>query len=156
MHDLESKSVENENREKLSSLSRRRFLAASVAGAIGVALAGAALWPIGEYLAPTGGGMEEEKVTIPRSQVGVGQAHYFNFRGRPAVVLQPDPGQFIALSVVCTHLGCVIKWQQDQQFFLCPCHAGKFSKTGQVLGGPPAGPLPSYPVAAKADQLVIG
>lgn len=142
--------------EKDASVSRRRFIAASAAGVIGLTLAGAALWPIWEFLSPQTEGGEKAQVTIPRSQVGIGQAHFFQYRGRPAVVLQMRPGEFVALSAVCTHLGCIVNWRPEEQIFLCPCHAGKFSTTGEVLAGPPPSPLPSYPVTAKGDEIVIG
>jgi cytochrome b6-f complex iron-sulfur subunit len=142
--------------EKSSSMSRRRFIAASAATSIGVALSGVALWPVWKFLSPAEVGDEQEKVSVPRSKLGVGQAHFFHFRGRPAVVLQLDPGEFIALSAVCTHLGCIVNWRPEEEIFFCPCHAGKFSRTGQVLGGPPPTPLSSYPLVVKADQVVIG
>ena len=146
----------NSEGEARSPLSRRRFIAASAAAAVGAGLAGAALWPLYAYLSPSKTGGEAQLVNIPRSQVGIGQAHFFNFRGRPAVLLQPKPGEFLAFSAVCTHLGCIVQWRPEQEVFLCPCHAGTFSKTGKVISGPPPSPLPSYPVTVKGDQIVIG
>jgi len=142
--------------EESSSLSRRRFVAVSAAAGIGIGLAGASLWPLWKYLSPVETTDEKATVAIPRSQLGVGQAHFFRFRGRPAVLLQSAPGEFIAMSAVCTHLGCVITWLPQEDIFLCPCHAGKFSKTGAVLAGPPPSPLESFPVTVKADQIMVG
>ena len=136
--------------------SRRRIIAASGASLIGTALAGGALLPLWEYLAPQEERLVQETVTIARSQVGLGQAHFFRFRGYPAVAIQVSPGEFVALSAVCTHLGCIVTWKPDESIFLCPCHGGKFSPNGEVLGGPPPAPLPSYSVAVKQDQLIIG
>ncbi|MEJ2471872.1 MAG: Rieske (2Fe-2S) protein [Desulfuromonadales bacterium] len=85
-----------------------------------------------------------------------GDAHFFQYRGKPAVVLQPQPGDFVALSAVCTHLGCIVAWQKQAGEFLCPCHGGRFSAEGQVLGGPPPSPLESFPVKLEGDQLKIG
>jgi Rieske Fe-S protein len=31
-----------------------------------------------------------------------------------AVVLQVSPGEFLALSAVCTHLGRIVTWQADE------------------------------------------
>lgn len=135
---------------------RRRVIATSAAGVIGAALAGSGIVPLWRYLAPTDENQSAGEVSIPRSQVGLGQAHFFHFRGRPAVVLQLSPGEFVALSAVCTHLGCIVTWQPDKGIFLCPCHGGRFSTTGKVLGGPPPKPLPSYSVKVEQDQLIIG
>jgi cytochrome b6-f complex iron-sulfur subunit len=72
------------------------------------------------------------------------------------VVLQSAPGEFVALSAVCTHLGCVVAWQEQAGEFLCPCHGGRFSAAGQVLGGPPPAPLETLAVELDGDQLKIG
>ena len=141
---------------KKKTYTRRRVIASSAATVIGAALAGSSILPLWRYLTPEQEGQASGEMTIPRSQVGLGQAHFFHFRGNPAVVLQANPGEFVALSAVCTHLGCIVTWQQDKGFFLCPCHGGRFSSTGKVLGGPPPAPLPSYPVRVEKDQLIIG
>lgn len=41
------------------------------------------------------------------------------------------------LSAVCTHLGCNVKWHEDEDRFKCPCHAGVYDRDGRVLSGPP-------------------
>jgi cytochrome b6-f complex iron-sulfur subunit len=135
---------------------QRRFFLTLIMAGIGTALGAAVVWPVWRFLSPRKGAGTLAKVTIARSTVDVGQAHFFNFRGRPAVVLQPAADNFIALSAVCTHLGCIVQWQSDKGEFLCPCHGGRFSARGEVLGGPPPKPLPSLPVAAKGDQIVVG
>jgi cytochrome b6-f complex iron-sulfur subunit len=134
---------------------RRTFLL-MIAGGIGTLLAAAAGWPLLRFLAPVGGAGEGEQVKIPRSAVAAGVAHFFQFRGKPAVVLQSSPGEYLALSAVCTHLGCVVQWQEGKGEFLCPCHAGRFSPTGTVLGGPPPRPLEPLPLAVAGEQLLIG
>lgn len=134
---------------------RRTFLL-MIAGILGGLLAGAAGWPIFRFLAPPGGAGAGEKVSVPRSVVKAGAAHLFQYRGRPAALLQPRPGEYVALSAVCTHLGCVVQWQEAKGEFLCPCHGGRFSATGTVIAGPPPRPLEILPVAVAGDQLQVG
>jgi len=134
---------------------RRTFLL-MIAGGIGALLAAAAGWPLLRFLAPVGGAGEGEQAKIPRTAVAAGAAHFFQYRGKPAVVLQPSPGEYLALSAVCTHLGCVVQWQEGKGEFLCPCHAGRFSPTGAVLGGPPPRPLEALPLAVAGEHLLIG
>jgi Rieske Fe-S protein len=55
-----------------------------------------------------------------------------------------DPKDIIVLNSRCTHLACTVNWKPDAQIFLCPCHDGKFSPEGLVLGGPPPRPLDRY------------
>ncbi len=139
----------------MHSESRRKFLGVCLGG-ITAALAAAALRPIWRYLAPEKGPGKDEKTEIARNLVPVGGTHFFTFRGHPAVVLQQKAGEFIALSAVCTHLGCIVKWVPDKEEFLCPCHGGTYSPSGKVLGGPPPKPLESYPVSVRDNEIVIG
>ncbi|MBE0597531.1 MAG: ubiquinol-cytochrome c reductase iron-sulfur subunit [Desulfuromonadales bacterium] len=138
-----------------SLTSRRKMLATSV-GVIGAALAALTVWPFWRFLNPQAGSAQAQTVTIDRSQIEVGAAHFFEFRGHAAVLVQPAPGQFAAFSAVCTHLGCIVTWRAQEQIFFCPCHAGRFSPDGRVVGGPPPRPLPSYPVTVTGDQIRIG
>jgi cytochrome b6-f complex iron-sulfur subunit len=125
-------------------------------GGIGLVISAAAAWPVWRFLSPRADAGKLAKITIPRADVPLGGAHFFSFHGKPAVVLQAGPGQFAAFSAVCTHLGCVIKWVQEKGEFLCPCHAGRFSVEGKVLGGPPPAPLEILPVSLVDDQLLVG
>lgn len=135
--------------------SRRKFLATCLGG-IGAAAAGLTAYPVFKYLSPQAMDHEKGRVTIPRTQIGTGQAHFFQFRGHPAVVLQRAPGVFVAFSAICTHLGCIVKWLPEKGEFLCPCHAGRYASDGKVLSGPPPKPLPTIPVALSGDNLLIG
>lgn len=135
---------------------QRRFFLTILLGGIGAVLAVAAGWPVFRFLSPGSGGAEVETVEIPRASVDVGGAHFLTYRGRPAVVLQKAAGEFVAFSAVCTHLGCIVKWIPDQGELLCPCHAGRFSTDGTVLGGPPPKPLEPIPVVLAGDLLRIG
>jgi cytochrome b6-f complex iron-sulfur subunit len=134
---------------------RRKFLM-DMLGGLGTVFAGASAWPLFRFLAPPDGDAAASQVGIARDLVKPGGAHLFEFHGRPAVVLQPTAGQFIALSAVCTHLGCVVKWLDDKGEFLCPCHGGRFSADGNVLGGPPPKPLENLPLTLDGDQILVG
>lgn len=134
---------------------RRQFLYIMLGGA-GAVFAALAAWPIWRYLLPGEKAGEAAKVPIARADIPVGQAHFFNFRGQPAVVLQPDPGAFAAFSAVCTHLGCIVQWMPEEGGFLCPCHAGRFNTEGQVVSGPPPKPLETLPVTVEGDQVLVG
>lgn len=70
-------------------------------------------------------------------------------------VLTNDGREFIAMSNVCTHLGCRIRWIDEQENFICPCHNGFFDKQGNVIGGPPPRPLDRYQTKVENDQLFI-
>jgi len=135
---------------------RRQFILSVLLGGIGVILAGGAGWSIWGYLAPPAGKGEKSKIRLARNLAPVGAAHFFQFRGHPAVVLQVAPGKFHAFSAICTHLGCIVQWVSGRQEFLCPCHGGRYDADGRVLGGPPPKPLEVIPVAVAGEELVVG
>lgn len=134
---------------------RRTFLFIMLGG-LGALIGAASAWPVFRFLAPSDVDSDGDQVFVPRGDVVSGKAYFFQYRGKPAVVMQPSPGNFVALSAVCTHLGCVVAWQEQAGEFLCPCHAGRFSANGQVLSGPPPKPLESFVVELVGDQLRIG
>jgi len=62
---------------------------------------------------------------------------------------------FIALSNICTHLGCRVRWIKDKEQFICPCHNGVFDKNGNAVSGPPPKSLNQYQVKVENDQLYV-
>lgn len=136
-------------------LQRRKFLYGMLAG-LGGMIGVVSVWPVFRFLSPVKSGTGNSQVLLALSEVAPGKAHLFQYLGKPAVVLQPEAGRYVALSAVCTHLGCVVSWQEQSGEFLCPCHGGRFSATGQVLGGPPPKPLEQLSVTVDGDQLRIG
>lgn len=62
---------------------------------------------------------------------------------------------FTAMSNVCTHLGCRVRWIEAQDQFFCPCHNAIFDKQGQVVSGPPPRPLDRYEIKVEEDQIYI-
>lgn len=139
----------------VSGEQRRKFLVVML-GLVGSALAAISAWPVLRFLSPGGGAEDSGRVLVEKAQMSGGGAHLFSFKGRPAILLQKAPGEFVAMSAVCTHLGCIVKWVEADQELLCPCHGGRFSTEGAVLGGPPPAALELYPVSLQDDQILIG
>ena len=72
-----------------------------------------------------------------------------------AYALTENGRDFVALSNICTHLGCRVRWVADQERFFCPCHNGVYDKNGNVVSGPPPRPLDHYEVKIENNQLYI-
>ncbi len=70
-------------------------------------------------------------------------------------ILTNDGREFIAMSNICTHLGCRIRWIAEKDNFFCPCHNGVFDKEGNVIGGPPPRPLDRFKTKVENDQIYI-
>jgi len=72
-----------------------------------------------------------------------------------AYILTEDGRDFIAFSNICTHLGCKVRWINDESQFFCPCHTAIFDKDGKVVSGPPPRPLDQYQVKVEDGQIYI-
>jgi len=62
---------------------------------------------------------------------------------------------FVALSAVCTHTGCNVAWNSNENSFVCPCHEGRYDSVGKVISGPPPQPLTKLPVKINGNQLTV-
>ena len=60
-----------------------------------------------------------------------------------------------ALSSTCTHLGCRVSWNADEQALKCPCHGGAFDRTGAVKAGPPPKPLARLATRVDGEQVLV-
>ncbi|MFE3192593.1 Rieske 2Fe-2S domain-containing protein [Nocardia sp. NPDC059240] len=71
------------------------------------------------------------------------------------VVTQPNAGNFVGLSVICTHLGCAVN-DISGGTINCPCHGSKFNLDGSVAAGPASRPLDGRDVSVQGDWVVSG
>jgi menaquinol-cytochrome c reductase iron-sulfur subunit len=60
------------------------------------------------------------------------------------VYIVKHQGALYVFSNVCTHMQCDVHWDAGIHYFLCPCHGGLYTITGQNIGGPPPKPLPQW------------
>jgi len=56
-------------------------------------------------------------------------------------VFKTPSGKIIKLSPVCTHLGCIVQWNDQAKTWDCPCHGSRYDKDGKVKNGPAVKPL---------------
>lgn len=69
-------------------------------------------------------------------------------------VLVLDGGQYVALSPICTHLGCTVNIEGPH--LVCPCHGSTYDRRGEVLRGPAERPLRELPTRlSSAGELII-
>lgn len=70
-------------------------------------------------------------------------------------ILTEDGQNYTAISNVCTHLGCRVRWIPSENKFACPCHNGVFAKDGSVISGPPPRPLDRYQIKVENGILFV-
>jgi cytochrome b6-f complex iron-sulfur subunit len=71
------------------------------------------------------------------------------------VIVVRTPQGFRAYSAICTHLGCIVAWNEQRRQIDCPCHAGVFDISGRVVSGPPPRPLPENGVMVVNDEVLV-
>jgi cytochrome b6-f complex iron-sulfur subunit len=69
------------------------------------------------------------------------------------IVINTGSG-YKAISLICTHNGCAVTYRGAGGFY-CPCHGGSYDANGNVTGGPPPSPLPTYSVTQSGTVLTV-
>lgn len=131
---------------------RRRLLALAGAGAIATAAGGTVVAGI-QYIAPNVLYESESRLRVGRPEMfAPGQVL---FLPQPKVYVVRGEKGFYAMSAVCTHLGCMTRYEASQRQIFCPCHGSRFQITGAVAGGPAPRPLPRLAMSIESGILVV-
>jgi cytochrome b6-f complex iron-sulfur subunit len=136
-------------------MQRRSFLQL-LASLLGATALGAFVYPLFRFLLPVETAARFKSLEVPKSEVPIGGFKDLMIGETPAIIVYTKEKGFIALSRVCTHLGCLVKYYPEKLEFICPCHAGMFDLEGNVISGPPPKPLPRFSVRVEGNNLVIG
>jgi cytochrome b6-f complex iron-sulfur subunit len=136
---------------------RRRFL--RWLGGLTIISTGAMiLTPIIGFLVPTSsaaGGNGGKVLVGTTDDIAPGGGKVVAMGSKPAVVVNTDSG-VKAYSAICTHLGCVVAWNDLSAQIVCPCHGGTFNPAnGAVTGGPPPTGLPTLTVSVEGNQIFL-
>lgn len=137
--------------------SRRRFLR-WLGGFTVVSTLAMIVTPVLGFLTPpatgrAGGGGKVLVATTADVPPGAGKVVPLN--GQPAILVNGDQG-IHAFSAICTHLGCVVAWNDLAGVIQCPCHDGRFNPvSGAVVSGPPPAPLHPLDVSVENDQIFL-
>ncbi|MBI1827605.1 MAG: Rieske 2Fe-2S domain-containing protein [Planctomycetes bacterium] len=65
-----------------------------------------------------------------------------------------EEDRIAALSIICTHLGCIPNWLPNDRKFKCPCHGSGYKPNGINFEGPTPRPLERFNVNVE-DGIVI-
>ena len=106
-----------------------------------------------------------DTTTLPLNEIS-----YMTWQKKPLFILKKDSSMvldkkrdikigehYYTLMVgICTHLGCVPKYDATAQRFICPCHNGQFDYNGNALASPVTKPLVIPPFKILGETIVVG
>ena len=80
-------------------------------------------------------------------ELAPGEAAILKIDGHNVAGYRDEHGALHAVSAVCTHMGCIVGWNETDRSWACPCHGSRFALDGNVIHGPAVTAL--EPVDAK-------
>src|SRR5699024_5459147 len=69
-------------------------------------------------------------------EIKAGEGKVVALDGQKVAVFRSKQGKLHLVSGVCTHMGCIVHWNNAEESWDCPCHGSRFSIDGEVLEGP--------------------
>jgi len=133
-------------------LDRRKFLGLLGSSALAVAMGGTGIVSV-KYISPNVLYEADTRVKIGRpGSIAVGTVLLMT---RQKIIVARSEAGFVALSAICTHLGCMTRFEPAEKRIFCPCHGSQFDADGHVTGGPAPRPLPRLAMTLEGDQLVV-
>jgi glycine/D-amino acid oxidase-like deaminating enzyme/nitrite reductase/ring-hydroxylating ferredoxin subunit len=85
-----------------------------------------------------------------------GEAAILKIGGRNVAGYRDEEGKLHAVSAVCTHMGCILGWNETDRSWDCPCHGSRFALDGEVIHGPAVKALAKAQVPAAAESEAAG
>jgi cytochrome b6-f complex iron-sulfur subunit len=154
-----SENIVREPADNNDATTRRAFVAA--AGVAGVCYAAALGYPVYRYLASPSemamGAAVVNEVTLGADyKLPKGKAKMFKFGSSPAVLIHHLDDSWVAMTAVCTHLGCTVQYEPQMDRIHCACHGGVYNAhTGANVSGPPPKPLKLFKVAVNDTGVEV-
>ncbi|MGA2532497.1 MAG: Rieske 2Fe-2S domain-containing protein [Candidatus Aminicenantales bacterium] len=137
-------------------MKRRNFVNYFLGGSLAATVL-AFLYPIIRFILPPSHAEAVEK-RVAAAKVGEltpNSFKIFKFGASPGILVNTQDGQVVALSAVCTHLTCTVRYESDSGTLFCPCHNGRFDLAGNVISGPPPAPLETYKVEISGEEIFV-
>ncbi|XP_017971970.1 PREDICTED: cytochrome b6-f complex iron-sulfur subunit, chloroplastic [Theobroma cacao] len=136
--------------DRVPDMGKRQLMNLLLLGAVSLP-SGFMLVPYGAFFVPAGGRGAGDG-TVAKDAIGndVIAAEWLKTHGPGdrtlAQGLKGDPTYLVVekdktlatygINGVCTHLGCVVPWNQAENKFICPCHGSQYNEQGRVVRGP--------------------
>lgn len=141
---------------KEKEVSRRRFLN-YLLGFTGIGLVSSVFYPISKYLLPP----ENVEASVNSLKAGMvddfkpNSSKIIKFGRKPVLLIRTASGSFLAFSAICTHLDCIIQFDNEKNQIVCACHNGLYDLKGRNISGPPPKPLKEFEVKILNNEVTI-
>jgi cytochrome b6-f complex iron-sulfur subunit len=102
-------------------------------------------------------GSDDDAITIDLTDddfADLGAVGGYAYSGN-IIIIRSGENAYLAFSKICTHQGCTVTYNADDNQLPCPCHGSVFSTSGTVLEGPASSNLKQYSVTKSGDNLTI-
>ena len=76
------------------------------------------------------------------AELRAGEGRILSLNGKKVAAYRNAAGKVTLCSPICTHLQCIVGWNDAEKTWDCPCHGSRFKTTGEVIAGPAEEPLP--------------
>jgi glycine/D-amino acid oxidase-like deaminating enzyme/nitrite reductase/ring-hydroxylating ferredoxin subunit len=93
------------------------------------------------------GGSEGKSLKVLKK----GEGKILNLDGKKVAAYRDEAGSVTLCSPVCTHLKCIVGWNEAESTWDCPCHGSRFKPNGDVISGPAEEPLEKLPVKPEHE-----
>jgi glycine/D-amino acid oxidase-like deaminating enzyme/nitrite reductase/ring-hydroxylating ferredoxin subunit len=70
------------------------------------------------------------------SEIKSGEGKIIELDGKKYGAYADEKNKLHLVAAECTHLKCIVKWNNDEKSWDCPCHGSRFTYEGKVLNGP--------------------
>jgi glycine/D-amino acid oxidase-like deaminating enzyme/nitrite reductase/ring-hydroxylating ferredoxin subunit len=100
---------------------------------------------LGQYLKDIPGNVDVKDV----DEIKKGEGKVIQSNGEKIAAYRDDNNKLHLCSAVCTHMDCIVSFNQAERSWDCPCHGSRFDIEGKVLEGPAIGDLPKKQLKEK-------
>lgn len=100
---------------------------------------------LGQYLKDIPGNVEVKDV----GQIRAGEGKIIQANGEKIAAFRDEQDQLHLCSAVCTHMDCIVSFNEAERSWDCPCHGSRFTVEGEVIEGPAIYNLPKRNLKAE-------
>ncbi len=137
--------------ENKNKVSRRQFIKGAIAAAVGFEL----IYVLFGLLGKKRPKIKSADLFNAGKVSGFENNKIYPFTSGRFYLSRFEDGGLMAISIKCTHLGCMVQTDIKTKGFNCPCHASKFNKYGEVLSPPATRALDILPIAIENGEVKV-